>query len=360
MPKSKLTLIVDGNWLLMSRLPVLLGKYADERTLIQDVKLLMLKSISVVLRTFPSIDNVMFVSDGGSWRKDEPRPEWLKDRDGEELEYKGNRVKDEKVINWDMVFAEYDNFLEKIAKGGIATFHENAVEGDDWCWYWSQRLNAEGTNVVIWTKDRDITQLVKSDKNGCFTVVWNKDNGIFMKSADENDMTNFLLNPYYQMNEKLLSEIIQGSANKINYVNPVHVKLDKIIRGDKADNISPIMTRHPNNGKTDRIFRLNDKHLPDNLDIYNTKEVTEWIENTVNSDYYRGKILEPTDEIINHFMYNRKLVVLDEKSYPERILETLHKYDDWIYDHPLCADCSNAESIINAQKNDIIKLLNII
>ena len=30
MPKSKLTLIVDGNWLLMSRLSVLNNRYVDE------------------------------------------------------------------------------------------------------------------------------------------------------------------------------------------------------------------------------------------------------------------------------------------------------------------------------------------
>ena len=71
MPKSKLTLIIDGNWLMMSRLPVLNGRYADDKTLIQEVKLLMIKSINVVLRTFPMVDNIMFVTDGGSLPKDE-------------------------------------------------------------------------------------------------------------------------------------------------------------------------------------------------------------------------------------------------------------------------------------------------
>ena len=38
MPKSKLTLIVDGNWLLMSRLSVLNNRFVDELELNQELK----------------------------------------------------------------------------------------------------------------------------------------------------------------------------------------------------------------------------------------------------------------------------------------------------------------------------------
>jgi 5'-3' exonuclease len=64
MPKSKLTLIVDGNWLLMSRLSVLNNRFADEYELNQELKLMLIKSINKVLRLFPVIDNVIFVADG--------------------------------------------------------------------------------------------------------------------------------------------------------------------------------------------------------------------------------------------------------------------------------------------------------
>ena len=60
MPKSKLTLIVDGNWLLMSRLSVLNNRFVDELELNQELKLMLIKSINVVLRNFPFIDNVIF------------------------------------------------------------------------------------------------------------------------------------------------------------------------------------------------------------------------------------------------------------------------------------------------------------
>ena len=76
--KSKLTLIIDGNWLLISRMSNMIGKFANEKDMMLETKLLMIKSINVVLRTFPMVDNIMFVSDGGSWRKDEPVPSWCR------------------------------------------------------------------------------------------------------------------------------------------------------------------------------------------------------------------------------------------------------------------------------------------
>ena len=57
MAKSKLTLIVDGNWLLMSRLAVLNNKYDSADELIKNVKKMLIKSINIALRTFEDIDN---------------------------------------------------------------------------------------------------------------------------------------------------------------------------------------------------------------------------------------------------------------------------------------------------------------
>ena len=77
-----------------------------------------------------------------------------------------------KNIDWDAVFADYESFLEMLSKGGINVCRERGIEGDDWCAWWSDVLNNEGTNVIIWSKDKDLTQLVKTDNDGCFTVIW--------------------------------------------------------------------------------------------------------------------------------------------------------------------------------------------
>ena len=168
--KSKLTLIVDGNWFLMSRLAVMNGRYPNIDELLRELKLLMVRSTNLVLKTFPLIDNIIFVADGGSWRNNiEDIPKFLVD---EGIEYKGNRTHS-LDIDWDAVFADYETFLEMLSKSGINVCRERGIEGDDWCAWWSSVLNNEGTNVIIWSKDKDLTQLVKTDNNGCFTVCWN-------------------------------------------------------------------------------------------------------------------------------------------------------------------------------------------
>ena len=79
MTKSKLTLIVDGNWLLMSRLAVMNGRYPNMDELLRELKLLMIRSTNLVLKTFPLIDNIIFVADGGSWRNNiKEVPQFLK------------------------------------------------------------------------------------------------------------------------------------------------------------------------------------------------------------------------------------------------------------------------------------------
>ena len=77
MSKSKLTLLVDGNWLLMSRMSVISAKYDDTKEMCQDLKILMMKSMNVVLRTFPQIDNIIFIADCGSWRNNIQVPSFI-------------------------------------------------------------------------------------------------------------------------------------------------------------------------------------------------------------------------------------------------------------------------------------------
>ena len=356
MTRSKLTLIVDGNWLLMSRFPIINTRYIDDATIMQEVKALMIKSINIVLKTFPTIDTIIFVSDGGSWRKDIPIPQSVRKsailHEGESSEYKGNRKKDND-INWDLVFSEFNKFSNDLKAAGVSAFNEPGIEGDDWCWYWSRTLNKMGTNVIIWTKDRDITQLCSSDNNGCFTVVWNKQNGVFVKKDD--DLTKFLLNPYFHANDEILNDIINRSIAKVEVV-PEEVQVDKIIRGDAGDNILPVMTRTAKNGG-ERLYRPTKKQLPESLDIYSPDEVEDWAEALLATKQWSGHSNEDISQIMEHFAYNRQMVVLDEKSYPDNVMKVFHKYDTWMSEHPLCSNIDKAEASILAQKNDIQSIL---
>ena len=132
--KSKLTLIIDGNWLLISRMSNMIGKFANEKDMMLDTKLLMIKSINKVLRLFPKIDNIIFVADGGSWRTSEKIPACLKaDEENETITcatYKGTREQD-KNLNWEVIFGEYEKFLDVLDCNGIQVCREQGVEGDD-------------------------------------------------------------------------------------------------------------------------------------------------------------------------------------------------------------------------------------
>ena len=355
MPKSKLTLIVDGNWLLMSRLSVLNNRYVDEFELNQELKLMLIKSINVVLRTFTDIDNVIFVADGGSWRNSIEIPDYLykeKTSEDQSVEYKGNRVKSSD-INWDLLFESYGDFITTLQSCGITACQEQGVEGDDWCYHWSTYLNSQGTNCIIWTKDNDLKQLVNIDSNKCFTVWWNSSNGLFVKDFPEEEF-NFLFNTEFNINEDILNNLIHKSG-EVHKINPSEIIIDKIIRGDAGDNIYPIILRKAKTNSA-RSFKVATKDIDYSLNYKDDNVVNNYIHNLVNSKNYAGRINKTEQEIISHFKYNRKLVALEKESYPQEILDIFEKY----HDYNISKDTSIAESQLQAKSNKLNGILDII
>lgn len=344
--KSKLTLIVDGNWLLMSRLSVLNNRYKDELELCQELKLLMLKSMEIVLRQFPSIDNIIFVSDGGSWRNKIQVPKFLEEAG---IEYKGNREKSDE-INWELIFDEFEKFISVLSSTGITVSRENGIEGDDWCWYWSTKLNEENTNCIIWTKDKDLTQLVKTNSDNCFTVWWNKESGLLSENKPDEEL-NFLFNFKYDENELIFKELIKNAKND-SCINPKHIILDKIIRGDLGDNIIPILYRK---SKT-KQFRVASKDIPENLNIHNETEIRQYIHNLLNSKTYLNKVEKDEEDIVQHFIYNVKLVELNKTNYPDNILEIFDKHSSY----NVTKDITIAENLIRANSNKLKNVLDFI
>lgn len=344
--KSKLTLIVDGNWLLMSRLSVLNNRYKDELELCQELKLLMLKSMEIVLRQFPSIDNIIFVSDGGSWRNKIQVPKFLEEAG---IEYKGNREKSDE-INWELIFDEFEKFISVLSSTGITVSRENGIEGDDWCWYWSTKLNEENTNCIIWTKDKDLTQLVKTNSDNCFTVWWNKESGLLSENKPDEEL-NFLFNFKYDENELIFKELIKNAKND-SCINPKHIILDKIIRGDLGDNIIPILYRK---SKT-KQFRVASKDIPENLNIHNETEIRQYIHNLLNSKTYLNKVEKDEEDIVQHFIYNVKLVELNKTNYPDNILEIFNKHSSY----NVTKDITIAENLIRANSNKLKNVLDFI
>lgn len=349
---SKLTLLVDGNWLLMSRLSVLVNNYKDLPELCNELKILMIKSIKIVLKTFPDIDNIIFVSDGGSWRKHidiSDIEETLKKMiSGDAVGYKETRVYDNDDIDWDFVFNEFNSFMESFDEVGITTCREHHVEGDDWCWYWSKLLNSVGTNVIIWTKDNDLKQLVNTDVNGCFTVWWNKNNGLYKKSVDTDEI-NWFFNNEYSVNETILNNLINKSV-KATDINPYETVVEKIFMGDTSDNVIPLCMRYAKSLTSDKKFRISKKDLDLSLDITNNETIKDYIKYLFNLGNYNKRLINNDIDIeMKHFNFNKTMVWLDESVYPKEILESMKKHT---LNHISC-DVSPIEESLQLKQSNI-------
>lgn len=349
MTKSKLTLLIDGNWLLMSRLSAITNNYIDDNELCKNLQLLMIQSIKKVLKKFQLIDNIVFCADGGSWRNDLEVPETVTDDEGNIIKYKGNREKDAN-INWELVFKAYETLILQLKQYGINAYKEYAVEGDDLVWWWSKKLNSEGTNCIIWTKDNDLKQLVNIDNNKCFTVWWNEANGMFIENFNEDDL-DFLFNNEYNENDIILKKI--SNNIQLTKFNRNSIIIDKIMRGDKSDNIEPVLYKQ--SPKSTRKFRISDKDIDYNIDWKDDQCVYNFFDHLLKSKKYSKNVNKSLDEILEHFKYNRQLVALDKDYYPKQIIESL---DNLPYKEPY--DLSGITNIENNIRTDINNLNGII
>ena len=359
--KSKLTLIVDGNWLLMSRLSVINHTYDSDETMCRELQSLMLKSINLVTKNFQDIDNIIFVSDGGSWRNNIEIPQFLYDERTDEeqsVEYKGQRSLDPDT-NWELVFKYYEEFIQILEDNGITTCRRQSIEGDDWCWYWSTKLNDEGTNAMIWSMDKDLTQLVHTDKqNGVFTICWNNKTGMTCEDIGQQneDPLQFFFNDLTKENNNRILETIGNKSKNIIYIHPKEIVIDKVIRGDKGDNIFPIILKKANNAESTKQFRVGVKDIDFNLDVHNDDEIKNYIHTVVNSKKYLNKVNKSEENIYEHFKYNYKLVALDEDNYPEDVLDIMNSYIGYNVNN----NVAPILSYISAKNNGLIDILNTI
>jgi len=354
----KTTLLVDGNWLLMSRAFVL-SKYFlkdNPQEMKEDGKQqlvdLMARSISICLNRFHnSIQNIVVVSDGGSWRKQLDRPKSMGD-----ITYKGNRQA-QVEYDWDYIFDALNQLTINTKQAGITTSHHLNIEGDDWAWYWSRRLNDEGDNLLIWSSDNDLKQLIQS-KGLAFTAWYNDKTGLFLpeslkeKPVDEVEffLTSGITNPYL--------ETLKREAGEVTYINPDDIVMEKIICGDSGDNIKSLM-RIEKGGRTYGIGCKDWDKIKNNLNISNINEFLNQkdkvISNLLNIKKFQGYTInkEEIDEVFN---YNKTLVWLNESILPETALQSMNneEYKDFDTKELL----NNYKLIVGEDTTDIEKLFN--
>lgn len=349
---SNLTLVIDGNWLLMSRLASMHNLFVERDSAAgKKLQSQMCRSINRMLRQFPDIDNIIFVMDGGSWRKNIEQPECITIyNDG----YKAQRQR-EQDIDWGQVFGAYAEFGARLKSySNITVLQEKNVEGDDWCWWTSNALNANNTNVIVWSGDKDLTQLVRTDTaSGVFTVVIStrgRNTSLTREKTGNNieyDISKLFGNTLYEPNTKLLAKI-SGACSKVNTINPDFVVIDKVFRGDVSDNVMPAVKRSSKSGKE---YKITEKMLYEfSGDIKSDSDISYYINKIYNEKPFIGNTCYTLTDALSRAKYNRSIVMLDKEYYPDNIISVIEssakRYnktkDISVTEQRLCAEQMNA------------------
>ena len=344
MKTNNLTLIIDANWLLISRASVLMHNFnksysdlAKEQSQIE-LEDLLAKSINVILHRFPVIDNIVIIADGGSWRKQLQVPIIITGN-----VYKGNRVQDEN-LEWDYIFGALNNVLNNAKEQGITVTQANNVEGDDWAWYWSRKLNSMGVNCMIWTSDNDLKQLVQVDNDtSSFTVWYNDRNGLWMPDSikeSDDEMDFFMRLEYYSPTLENIKNKIQKS-NQF-YINPNTIINSKIICGDAGDNILPVI-RYKKGSRNHRITEKDWDRISTKVNIVDINDLlnnTTKIPSILLKDSKFQKLIKESvsmyskKDIETMINYNIKLVWLHESTIPDTIIQLMNQQEYKIFDVP--------------------------
>lgn len=328
------TLIIDGNWLLMSRLSPHIEEFkvqnGEEYLNSASVNLLNLlaQSVNKMIYTLEGcIDNILLVQDGGSWRRDFPKPSIYGDK------YKANRVRSEE-LSWTHIWKVLDDFGSKFRANDITVSHARSIEGDDWCWFWSRWCNYNGINTIIWTSDGDLKQLVQKDTStGNWTTWINEHAGLVIHDTyDFRNMSRvdqFMEADPNRARLEYLTNLAQSRGFKINYINPNDIILDKIICGDVSDNIRAIVRTHEIRQKKVSVKEW--RGIRDALDIHNLQDLISNKKSIVENIQSIKRLRACTDsseDILEMLDYNTHLVVLDKKYIPEEQLNIMRSHID--------------------------------
>lgn len=335
---NKCTLIIDGNWLLMSRLGLYMDRFKKsnpdedkEQAKLQFIDFLA-KSINVAINKFPSVvDNILMVQDGGSWRKSLPKPKLYQDES-----YKGTRKRDTD-IDWQYVFGALDVLCKNFKDNDVTCICEYGVEGDDWAWYWSRLLNRQGTNCIIWTSDCDLKQLVQRDEETMRWTAWFNDKaGLVLPECYDDSNTDVMdLFMFGAQDDPWLMKLLNDTQGnyQITYINPYDIINEKIVCGDASDNIKSLV-RVKKGTKTSRVTVKDWEKVSEGIETEQDLEdrLDEVLGNILSMSKFKG-CTDSLDDIKEMFSFNKQLVWLDKSTMPKPIIKVLNSHKD---DYKVC------------------------
>ena len=297
-------------------------------------KKLMLDFCSVIKQVNPIINDVVFVEDSHSWRKDLLLQQ----------EYKGNRKKIQEDIDRKGFDATIANFTDTLKSIGVKVSQAERSEGDDLIYAWSDYLFNEGKSSLIISTDRDLNQLVKC-VNDVHIIQYGPVNNKLWVSDGSNMIIQKLNEKHEITQENLFDELFVVSiendpfsrfveTTNIEVVDPEKVRFMKIVGGDTSDNIFPVYyksgtetTRAKGLGpKTvEKIYNQFKEKLGCEFDyhIYNQEDTIKLLCNII---YDVAKIND--EEFTRRMLFeniktNTSLVSLTNESIPEDVIRNM-------------------------------------
>lgn len=297
------------------------------------------------------IDRLFLTYDMPNWRK--LYVNWYFEKtensDQQPFVYKEKKHNDKQKLHRQQVRDLITYFHEKILDDfielpGVETLQVHGAEADDIIMYLCNKLKDE--NIVIWTVDTDLTQLIERGERSVFILTPKQ-----QKSRKKVYVTNEFFNPKTKEQDYLLFEfdkfdpvdiidyLRESKEYQIIEIDPIRDIIIKVISGDKkSDNIPSIYTWE-NNGRNmsltpkkageiiDELMSEHNWNIHDILDKLDSRDVF-LIVNIINKVFEKYKALnaEDTDkrvEITKNLKLNIKLIRLTMDNVPGPILDRI-------------------------------------
>jgi 5'-3' exonuclease len=342
---KKYTLLIDGNYFLFRTLYVIPPAKKGQQALSTE------KEIGVYLRKLatdfaseirkfkPFVDEIVFTLDSKSWRKD-----FYPDAD-----YKGNRKADSN-IHWENFKAATSEFRDVLEKRGVTIHKMEGAEGDDLIYAWSNYLNLDGKNTIVFSGDRDLMQLVSHNKStGGQTLFYSGTHkricvptGFldWIEVKEDVDIFNLSSTVHNKIKEDLHNFIISSNLS-IDEMDADTYVFAKILTGDSGDNIKSVYYYNTSTKNGTRTYGITDKKAQCVVSAF-VKKFGGFNKSYVFDDSYQKEICKlvikdlnatkmPYDTILENIKINSNLIVLSSLSIPHSIhnmmFEEIEKLD---------------------------------
>ena len=300
------TFVIDGNFLFMRIVTAMGTKFLTENECTRFRETFLVTLSSIIRKHAKYIDIVAICKDASSWRKKITQVV-PKELVRETIGYKQNRVKENSdKMNWTQAFKTFDDIMELLdTTTDIHVYRTEGAEGDDWIWLLSQIALKSKQELIIYSSDGDIKQLVKD------TVYLYKMPTEVLLVGDEVNLEV----DYFSNAVSIVSEIKAKETQKIYGFNTL---LSKILSGDPKDNVAPLFFWKSGRCTYTPKFSSLEKEFGTRLDpslIYNE----DWIEKCIQYLFKKTKQERDPEHTKNVFISNRKFLALNSKEIPEVI-----------------------------------------